>query len=143
MKKIIRTAFMYLISGVAFEVIFAAVIEMTRSKTVVEGIAPRPLGLTIHTHFLVLGFLFFVLTAVLQKLWNIEAEKPYKLFFQSYNLGLIVSIAVMMYRSFGEVFSFTVNTTLAMAIGTLGHIALTIGLFAFFNCFKRAALSDK
>lgn len=140
MKKIIKTAFIYLVFSVVFEVTMAAIIEMKNIAENVGNIAVRPMGLTIHTHLLVLGFFFFVIITLLEKVFSITKQKPYRLFFETYNVGLLVSIIIIAYRSFGEIFGYTVNKMLATGLGTFAHISVTVGLFAFFVCLKRAAL---
>lgn len=109
MKKIIRTAFIYLVFSVIFEVGMAAIIEMKGVAESVGNIAVRPMGLIIHTHLLILGFFFFVIMALLEKVFSITEQKPFKLFYETYNIGLLVSVIIIAYRSFGEIFGYTAN----------------------------------
>lgn len=143
MKKLWRTAFIYLIGAVVFEVALAVILEMTGAKGAVSGIAARPMGLIIHTHLLGLGFFFYLVLIMLDKLFDLTCDAGFKRFEIIYNVGLLISVAVMAYRSLGEIFGYEASKMLAMGVGTVGHILVTVGLILFSLILKRAVTKSE
>lgn len=140
MKKLWRTAFIYLIGSTVFEVALAGILEATGAKAVGTGIVARPMGLIIHTHLLGLGFFFYVLLMMLEKLFGLTGDSGFGRFEIVYNSGLVLSAAIMLYRSLGEIFGFEASKMLAMGLGTVGHILVTAGLIMFALLLKRATV---
>ncbi len=142
MKKLVNTAFIYLIASIVLEVAMAGLIEATGNGVVTAGINPRPMALIIHTHLLLMGFIFFLLLCFCEKLFSITKSRHYKLFFLCYNIGLIGSALIMGYRSMGELFGYLPSKMVAMTVGSLAHIVLSAGLILFMLCFKEGALNS-
>lgn len=142
MKKLWKTAFVYLIAAVVFEVALAAILEATGVHAVGGGVAPRPMGLIIHTHLLGLGFFFYILLMILDKLFDLNHDPGFARFQLFYNAGLLLSAVIMAYRSLGEIFAYEANKMLAMGAGTVGHILVTVGLIMFALILKRGIITD-
>ncbi len=81
----------------------------------------------LHTHFLVLGFITFLIVIVLDKLFAISQHSMFNVFFGAYNAGLVISSAVMAIHG-----TFTVlgveHLKALSGIAGLGHILLALGL---------------
>lgn len=137
MKKLWKTAFAYLIGTTVFEVALAVLLEATGAKAAGSGILARPMGLIIHTHLLGLGFFFYLLLLMLDKLFDLTRDSGFRRFEIIYNSGLLLSVAVMLYRSLGEIFTYEANKMVAMGIGTVAHIFVAVGLILFALILKR------
>lgn len=137
MKKLWKTAFVYLIVATVFEVALAGLLEATGIHAAGDGIAARPLGLIVHTHLLGLGFFFYILLLMLDKLFALSHDPGFRRFELVYNAGLVLAAVIMIYRSLGEVLAYEVSKMLAMGIGTIAHILVTVGLIMFALILKR------
>mgnify|MGYP002733122873 CR=1 FL=1 len=142
MKKLWNTAFAYLIGATVFEVGLAGILEATGAKAAGAGVVARPMGLIVHTHLLALGFVFYIMLMMLEKLFALTRDARFPRFQIVYNAGLVVSALVMAYRSFAEIFGYAVSKGLAMGVGTLAHIAITFALIEFALMLKKAACAD-
>ncbi len=49
----------------------------------------------------------------------------------------------MIYKSLSEIFGFEASKMVAMGIGSIGHIIITVGLVAFMLIAKTAMLNNK
>ena len=122
MKRIFYFALFYLIFGLSFGVFYR---EFTRAMDF-EGITALS---SVHSHVLTLGFLFFVLVLILNKIFGLIGFKYYKSFIVIYNIGLILSILAMIYRGIIDILEVDFNAL--SYIAGMGHMILAVGL-AFF-----------
>lgn len=124
MSSYIKTALFYTILGLIAGVFYR---EFTQFNNVDGGTS---LAL-IHTHTLALGLLFFLILASLENQLKMSESKQFKLFYYTYNIGLLVTITIMIVRGVTEVLGTSVSTGLNGAlsgIAGLGHISLSVGL---------------
>jgi hypothetical protein len=138
MQKIINYSLGYLIFGLLSGVYFR---EMT--KWIID-IDTTTLGV-VHTHALTLGTLFLLIIAIFVKLYSLQNDRSWKIFFYSYNTGLIITLATLMVRGTTEVLSIPLSKALNASISGIagiGHICLTIGLIYFFVILKKAIKED-
>ena len=123
MKKLINTALVYLIAGAAAGVFFR---EFTNFA---QFTGQTTLGL-MHPHLLVLVF-------ALQD--DFTGDKLFKPFYIVYNVGLVVTVCMMLVRGVVEV----TGAPLAMpdaaisGIAGIGHILIGVGLVLLTVMFKR------
>jgi hypothetical protein len=122
MKRIFFLALFYLIFGLSFGVFYR---EFTRAMDF-EGITALS---SVHPHILTLGFLFFILVLVLNKIFKLTEFKYYKSFIAIYNIGLILSVLAMICRGILDIMVVDFNA-LSYIAGT-GHIILAVGLSFF------------
>ena len=125
MKKLINTALVYLIAGAAAGVFFR---EFTNFA---QFTGQTTLGL-MHPHLLVLGFEVFLIA-------TLTGDKLFKPFYIVYNVGLVVTVCMMLVRGVVEV----TGAPLAMpdaaisGIAGIGHILIGVGLVLLTVMFKR------
>ena len=134
MQKIVNYSLGYLIFGLLSGIYFR---EMTKG---IIGIDTTTLGV-IHTHALTLGTLFLLIVAIFVKLYSLDNGRSWKIFFYSYNTGLIITLATLMVRGTTEVLSIPLSKAMSASvsgIAGIGHICLTIGLIYFFVILKKA-----
>ena len=96
MKKYYNTAFIYLVLGLGLGVFYREFTKMLgfEGQTVLRGL---------HTHVIVLGFIFFMIVLLLEKNFNINGLKQSKVWFIFYNISLVAVIVTMLVRGILEV----------------------------------------
>ncbi|MEH6890925.1 DUF2871 domain-containing protein [Bacillus sp. JJ864] len=93
MKKLYNAAFTYLIIG-----LLSGVFAREYSKA--QGIQGTTSLYKLHTHVLVLGFIFFLLAFALSKSFAFHEAKSFNMWFIVYNLGLVLTVGSMATRGF-------------------------------------------
>ena len=96
MKKLINTALVYLIAGAAAGVFFR---EFTNFA---QFTGQTTLGL-MHPHLLVLGFAVFLIATLFALQDDFTGDKLFKPFYIVYNVGLVVTVCMMLVRGVVEV----------------------------------------
>ena len=91
MKKLYFASFVYLVIGLLSGV-FAR--EYAKSK----GILGSTLLNLLHTHTLVLGFLFFLIALALAKSFAFHKVKGFNMWFIVHNIGLILTLSSLATR---------------------------------------------
>ncbi|MFF0636535.1 DUF2871 domain-containing protein [Nocardia sp. NPDC004151] len=86
-----------------------------------------------HTHVLALGTLFFLIVLVLDKHFTLSSTRLFTAFFWTYNLGLLLTVAMMVTHGILTVTNHTVSPAIS-GIAGLGHIIVSIGFILFFMC---------
>ena len=124
MKKLVRVSMSYMIIGLLFGVYYR---ELTKwfdfsGKTQLS---------TLHTHTLVLGMFFFLIVLLLEKNFHITAHKWCKRFYITYNIGLGITLLLMLIHGTMTVMGIESSAAIS-GIAGLGHIIMTIGLGFFF-----------
>ncbi|MDA3733345.1 DUF2871 domain-containing protein [Niameybacter massiliensis] len=96
MKKYYNTAFIYLVLGLGLGVFYREFTKMLgfEGQTVLRGL---------HTHVIVLGFIFFMIVLLLEKNFNINGLKQSKVWFIFYNISFVAVIVTMLVRGILEV----------------------------------------
>ncbi|MEK4511420.1 DUF2871 domain-containing protein [Paenibacillus anaericanus] len=119
MKKLYYTSFFYVILGLLAGVAYREITKM-------NDFTGDTVLVALHTHILVLGFIFFIITLILAKLFNVHEAKSFGAFFYVYNFGLLITIGTMATRGMlqinGEDISFLPH------IAGLGHAILGAGI---------------
>lgn len=96
MKKLFNLSFFYLILGLALGIFFR---EFTKFNSF-TGITTLSAA---HTHTLVLGFIFFLILIILEKLFSISNTKYFTGWLITYNIGLLSLISTLIVRGILEV----------------------------------------
>ena len=112
MKKLINTALVYLIAGAAAGVFFR---EFTNFA---QFTGQTTLGL-MHPHLLVLGFAVFLIATLFALQDDFTGDKLFKPFYIVYNVGLVVTVCMMLVRGVVEV----TGAPLAMPDAAISGIA--------------------
>lgn len=129
MKKYYYISFTYLILGLIAGVFYR---ELTRAsnftgETVLRGV---------HTHILVLGFVFFLVVLLLEKNFGLSKLKSIKAWLITYQVGFVAVIATMVVRGVAEVKGFDVAGLSHMA--GVSHTLLGIALIWFMVLLGKA-----
>ncbi|MGQ4518667.1 DUF2871 domain-containing protein [Dermabacteraceae bacterium P13115] len=93
---------------------------------------------TLHTHFLALGMLFFLIVLLLDGVFSLHSAKGFNAFFWLYNAGLAVTTTAMAVRGSLQVLGNNDPLPALSGIAGLGHIGLTAGLVLLLVVLGRA-----
>lgn len=133
-KKYVNISFIYAIIGLVAGAFY-------REFTKYIGYTERTRMALVHPHFLVLGAFMFLIIALFSMNLKLENEKTFKTFFLSYNIGVVITAAMLFLRGLTEVMDWGDNKALDASISGIagvGHIVLTVGFVFMFITLKRA-----
>lgn len=133
-KKCVNLSFIYAIIGLVAGAFY-------REFTKYIGYTARTRMVLVHPHFLVLGAFMFLIIALFSMNLKLENEKTFKTFFLSYNIGVVITAAMLFLRGLTEVMDWGGNKALDASISGIagvGHIVLTVGFVFMFITLKRA-----
>lgn len=129
MRKLLKIAASYAVLGLILGIFY-------REFTKLNGFT----GITtlgfLHVHTLVLGMFMFLILVLMEIQFQLSEAKSFKPFLIIYNLGLIMTIIMMMVRGIPQVLDTNLSTGMNAAISGMsgvGHILLAVGLFFLFK----------
>ena len=96
MKRLFNLSFFYLILGLALGVFF-------REFTKLNDFSGATTLNVAHTHTLVLGFIFFLVIVILEKVFTISKIKYFNIWLITYNIGLLSLISTLVARGILEI----------------------------------------
>lgn len=129
MKKYINMAMFYVILGLGLGVFY-------REFTKLNDFSGETVLRAVHTHVLVLGFMFMLVVLMLDKLFNLSQQKRMQTWFVGYNVSLIYVTATMVARGVADVTGATIPGL--NHIAGLAHALLGISLIAFVVLLKKS-----
>ncbi|MFR6100646.1 DUF2871 domain-containing protein [Longibaculum muris] len=124
MKKMIRIAFFYVILALIGGVFY-------REFTKFNGFTGVTVLADVHVHLMVLGVFMFMILALFVKNLPLLKEKRFSQFMVIYNIGLLLTVIMMVIRGMTQVLTMTLTSGMSAAISGMagiGHILLGIGL---------------
>jgi hypothetical protein len=125
MKKSFVAAISYLVLG-----LLAGVFDREFSKAHAWPDSKFTQLSVVHTHLLTLGFLLFLIVLALDKAFGLSSDARFGTFFAVYNLGLLVSAAMMTWHGVFTVLggSDSAWPEFFSLIAGMGHLLLGLGL---------------
>lgn len=122
MRKYFNASIAYLIVGLLSGIFYR---EMTRllgftGETVLKGL---------HTHILVLGFIFFIIVLLLDKNFGFSNLKGSKAWFITYNISFVYFIGTMLTRGIAQVKGIEISGL--SHIAGLAHALMGVALIWF------------
>lgn len=136
MKKMINTAFIYMIVGLVGGVFY-------REFTKFNGFVGKTSLGVVHTHFIVMGMVMFLLLACLVKATpGLIENKRFKQFYTVYNIALPFMGAMFIVRGVVQVLAIELAKGLNAAISGIAgisHILMAVALFMLFSALKKEA----
>ncbi|PRR77333.1 hypothetical protein CLLI_25060 [Clostridium liquoris] len=129
MKKLYQTSFFYLILGLIGGVFYR---EFTKLNNF-NGITALK---ALHPHFLVLGFLFFLILTLASFKLNLSQIKGFNKWYVTYNIGLLFTGITFLWRGILQVQSLDFKGL--NHIAGLGHTILGVSLIWFMIILKKA-----
>ena len=130
MKKLYYATLLYTILGLAGGLFY-------RTLTHANDFTGDTQLAVVHTHFLVLGMVVFLIVILFEKAFALSQHGLFNWFFWTYNVGLIWTAGFMTFNGTNTVLGNPTSDALA-GISGMGHILLTIALILFFVCLRPA-----
>jgi hypothetical protein len=129
MKKLFYSAFAYMVIGVLSGVFYR---EYTKG-TSFTGYTQLSI---VHTHLLTLGFIVLLIVLILEKLFTLSASRLFNWFFWTYNAGLVITAAIMVWHGILQVNGTTEVSGAIPGIAGVGHILLSAGMVLLFLALR-------
>lgn len=134
MKRILNTAFFYLILGLISGVFY-------REFTKIYGYTNYTRLSVLHTHLLTLGMMIFMIIFLIASIYNKLIEtKKFTIFYFTYNISFLVMIITILIRGILEVQNINLNKSFNAAISGiagLSHIGISVALIILFLELKK------
>ena len=134
MKKYLNYSLSYGVMGLVCGVYF-------REFTKVMGFSGVTTLSKAHPHLLMLGTILFLIVALFSERLILEKEKTFTLFMRIYNIGLPLTVLMMLIRGTLEVIGAPLSKGLNASISGIagiGHILLGAGLILLIVSLKKA-----
>ena len=134
MKKYLNCSLSYGVMGLVCGVYF-------REFTKIMGFTGITTLSKAHPHFLILGTMLFLIVALFSERLILEKEKTFTLFMRIYNIGLPLTVLMMLIRGTLEVIGAPLSKGLNASISGIagiGHILLGAGLILLIVSLKKA-----
>lgn len=129
MKRLFNLSFLYLILGLALGIFFREFTKLNYFTGVTTLSAA-------HTHTLVLGFIFFLVIIILEKVFTISNIKYFNAWIITYNIGLLSLISTLVARGILEVLN---NDFAGLPhIAGTSHAILGVSLIWFMLILKKS-----
>ena len=95
----------------------------------------------VHVHLLVLGTFVYLIAALFSKQIDFEKEKSFKLFKYLYDVGLLLTVIMLVVRGLTQVLTISISKGISASISGLagiGHVLIAIGLISLLLSFREA-----
>ena len=95
----------------------------------------------VHVHLLVLGTFVYLIATFFSKQIDFEKEKTFKLFKYLYDVGLLLTVIMLVVRGFTQVLTISISKGISASISGLagiGHVLIAIGLISLLLSFREA-----
>lgn len=134
MKKYLNYSLSYGVMGLVCGVYF-------RQFTKIMGFTGITTLSKAHPHFLILGTMLFLIVALFSDRLDLEKDKTFALFMRIYNIGLPLTVLMMLIRGtlqvLGTPLSKGLNASIS-GIAGIGHILLGVGFILLIVSLKKA-----
>lgn len=111
-----------------------------REFTKFNGFSGRTTLAFVHTHLFLLGMIFFLIAALFQFHVDVAGEKRFKRFYLIYNIGLAITVVMLIWRGITQVLGMELSKAVDASISGIsgiGHICTGIGIILFFLMLKK------
>ena len=132
MNRLMNTAFAYMVLGLLSGLGYREYTKTTDTLGVDSQLS------TLHTHFLALGMIVFLVVLALDALFGLSGRRSFTVFYCTYNVGLLMTVVMQAVRGVLTLDGQDPATTTAAIPGVagLGHMLLTVGLVALFVALR-------
>lgn len=129
MKRLMNVSIVYGVLGLIGGVFY-------REFTKLNGFTDFTILSVVHTHYLMLGMVFFLLLVVVEKNFHFVDNKVLK-YLLFYHIGLNLTVFLLTIRGVVQVLSLDVSSAVLFGIGHLIlGVSMNLVLFSFRNCIK-------
>lgn len=138
-KKFASLSLIYAITAMVFGVFY-------REFTKFNGFEGNTRLSVIHTHYFVLGMLFFLVLMLIEKNFGISSQKNLRRFVLTYNIGINITGAAFLARGLTQVFQSELSKGADASISGvagIGHIIIGISLIMILLKIKKTASENQ
>lgn len=135
MKKYLNVSMIYAIAAMVGGVFY-------RKFTKFNGYTGITVLGKVHTHLFLLGMLVFMMVALYAAQNDIGNVKPFRAFMLTYNIGVPLTVAMMMVRGVCQVLRMQLSAAASASISRIsgiGHILTGVGIFMLLVSMKKLA----
>lgn len=133
MKRYLNTALLYAILAMVDGVFY-------REFTKFNGFTAKTTLAVVHTHYFLLGMVFFLVLLVLEKSFSFTGPRTGRVL-AAYHIGLNLTAVMLMVRGILQVLGTTLSTGMNAAVSGvagIGHILLGVSLVLLLLQVKRS-----
>lgn len=138
MKRYMNSALLYAIFAMAGGVFY-------REFTKFNGFTAKTTLLVVHTHYFMLGMVFFLLLLLLEKNFSFTSAKTGRVL-AIYHTGLNLTAVMLVVRGVAQVLIPTLSSGMSAAISGvagIGHILLGVSMVLLLVEIRRSVLAEK
>ena len=136
MKRYINTALLYAVLAMVGGIFY-------REFTKFNGFSARTALAVVHTHYFLMGMVFFLILLVLEKNFSFTGRKTWRVL-AAYHAGLNLTAVMLVVRGVVQVRGTTLSDNISAAISGiagLGHIVLGVSLVLLLLQIKHSIFS--
>lgn len=96
----------------------------------------------VHTHLFMMGMMVFLMTALFAEHYELQKQKTFRIFMPVYNIGLAVTVVMMVVRGIAQVLNISLSSAANASISGIagiGHMLTGVGIILFLVSLKKAA----
>lgn len=138
MKKMLHLAFLYAVLAMVGGVFY-------REFTKFNGFSGQTTLSVVHTHLFLLGMFLFLLVALFCQRMPLASTKPFGAFLVVYNIGVPLTVVMLIVRGVPQVLGRELSRGLDAAISGLagvGHILTGLGIVLLFLALCKSAKAE-
>lgn len=138
MKRYVNAALLYAILAIIGGVFY-------REVTKFNGFTAKTTLSIVHTHYFLLGMVFFLLLVLLEKCFSFTDAKTNRVLI-AYHVGLNLTIALLLARGILQVLDVTISAAMSDAvsgIAGIGHTMLGISLVLLIQQIRRKVFEKR
>lgn len=135
MKKYLNLSLIYAVAAMAGGVFY-------REFTKWNGFTGVTALGKVHVHLFMLGMVVFLIVALFSAHNELEKQKTFRVFMRLYNIGLPLTVIMLLVRGIPQVLNITLSAGFDAAISGIagiGHILLGTGLILLLVALKKTA----
>lgn len=95
----------------------------------------------VHTHLFMMGMMVFLMAALFAEHYELQKQKTFRIFMPVYNIGLAVTVVMMVVRGITQVLNISLSSAANASISGIagiGHMLTGVGIILFLASLKKA-----
>lgn len=95
----------------------------------------------VHTHLFMMGMMVFLMAALFAEHYELQKQKTFRIFMPVYNIGLAVTVVMMVVRGIAQVLNISLSSVANASISGIagiGHMLTGVGIILFLVSLKKA-----
>lgn len=95
----------------------------------------------VHTHLFMMGMMVFLMATLFAEHYELQKQKTFRIFMPVYNIGLAVTVVMMVVRGIAQVLNISLSSAANASISGIagiGHMLTGVGIILFLVSLKKA-----